>query len=159
LSAIAYRPNNWDSMTYHLARVVYWIENRSVGAFTTNNPRQVVLPPGAEYVLLALQVITGTDAFANFLQFGAWLLMVGSASTVARSCGGSRQLARWAPLVVGAAPMAILQASSTQNDLVASAMTIAMVFACLPFLHLRRPRWRAIDVVWLLIAVTAGLLV
>lgn len=65
VSALRYAPNNWDSMTYHLARVAHWIQGRSVEAFPTSIPRQVALGPGAEYLLLALQVVSGSDALAG----------------------------------------------------------------------------------------------
>lgn len=146
-------------MTYHLARVAHWMQFRSVGAYPTNITRQVVLTPGAEYVLLALQAISGSERFANLLQYAAWLLLAASAPTLARTFGAPRALARWSALLVAAAPMAVLQASSSQNDLVASLMTLAVVFACLPFLHGGRCRWRWPDAVLLLVAVTAALLV
>jgi hypothetical protein len=158
VSAAAYRPNNWDSMTYHLARVAHWYQNHSVFPYPSNVSRQLALSPGAEHLLLVLQVLAGSDAYANMLQFGAWVVVVAVAPAMARSFGAPRRVAPWGALLVAAAPMALLQASSTQNDLVAAAMSVAMVVASLPFLH-RRRRWTPADVALLLAAVTGGLLV
>jgi hypothetical protein len=156
-SAALYLPNNWDSMTYHLARVAYWIQNESVGPYPTRIVRQVALPPGGEYLLLALQAIARSDALANFVQLGAWLILAGAAPPLARAFGAPRRLARWAGVVAVAAPMAMLQASSTQNDLLAAVLTVAVVTAVMPFLH--GSRWRAGDLALLIVAVTAGLAV
>lgn len=62
-------PYNWDSMTYHLSRIMYWIQNRSVSYFDTNIPRQLVSPVLAEYVNLHLFSINGlSDVYANMVQ-------------------------------------------------------------------------------------------
>ena len=158
LAALAYRPNNFDSMTYHLARVAHWIQLRSVGPYPTNVTRQVLLPPGAEYLVLVLQVISGSDRLANLVQLGAWLVVAGAAAPLARCFGSGRALAKAGALVVMAAPMALLQASSTQNDLVAAGCAVAMASAVLPLLH-REARWRPADLALLSVAVAAGLLV
>jgi hypothetical protein len=157
-SALFYLPNNWDSMTYHLARVAQWMQHGSVNAFETNVVRQVTYPPGAEYLLLVLQTIGGTDRLANLVQLTSWLIVAIAAPSLARLFGAPREIAPWAAFLFTAAPMAVLQASSTQNDLVASAVATAAVVACLPFLH-EATRWRASDLVVAAAAVSAGLLV
>ena len=143
--AASYAPNNWDSMTYHLARVAHWIQRGSTGPYDTNVFRQVLYGPGAENVLLALQAISGSDRLANGLQFVAWLVVVTSAAPLARLAGAPRGVAAWAGPIVAGTPMLVLQATSTQNDLVAAALALALVAACLPLLH-RSPRPRAGDV-------------
>jgi hypothetical protein len=157
-SALWYLPNNWDSMTYHLARVAHWVQHRSVGPYQTSVVRQVTLPPGAEYLLTVLQAIAGTDRLANLVQLASWMVAAFAAQPLARLFGAPRRIAPWAALVFAAAPMATLQASSTQNDLVASALAVAIVVACLPFLH-RRARWRALDLALASAVLSAGLLV
>ncbi|XGB42694.1 MAG: hypothetical protein LVS60_02285 [Nodosilinea sp. LVE1205-7] len=46
LVALVAPPNNWDSMTYHMARVMYWIQHQSVAHYPTHNLRQLDSPPG-----------------------------------------------------------------------------------------------------------------
>ena len=158
LSALLYRPNNGDSMVYHMARVAHWLQNASVAPYPTHIARQVAFPPGAEYLILVLQVISNSDRLANLVQFGAWVLIVCAASPLARLFGAEAKVARWGGFLAGVAPMALVQASSTQNDLLAASMGIAIVIACVPFLHLR-DRWRAGDLVLLASAICAGYLV
>ncbi len=159
-SALRYAPNNSDSMTYHLARVAHWMQRATVAPYPTGSVRQTVMMPGAEYVLLALQLLSGTDRLAALLQLGAYLVVAFSAPAVARLAGVPSRLARWAAPLVAALPMAVLQASSTQNDLVATAMVIAMIATAVPVLRARsrspRPSRRAL---LLALACTAAVLV
>ncbi len=130
-SAVRYAPNTGDSMTYHLARVAHWIQQASVEVYPTGTLRQTVMMPGAEYVLLALQVVSGSDRLAALLQLGAYLILVFAAPTVARIAGAPARHARWAAPLTAALPMAVLQASSTQNDLVAAVMVVAVIASAL----------------------------
>jgi hypothetical protein len=133
--AATHAPSNWDSMTYHLARVAHWIQRGSVAPYETSILRQNILAPGAEYVLLGLQAVADSDRLANGLQLFAWILVAWSAMPLARICGAPRRAAAWAGPIVAGAPMLVLQATSTQNDLVAAALALAIVAASLPFLH------------------------
>jgi hypothetical protein len=156
-SALAYPPNNWDSMTYHLARVGYWLQNRSVGGYATAIDRQVVLPPGAEYLLLLLQGVAGSDRLAALVQFGSWVVVAAAAPPLARTFGVARRLAPWTALVSAGGAMAVLQASSTQNDLVAAVLTVGLVGSCVPFLHRTRRGWGTGDVALVALGVVGGL--
>ena len=116
LIAIVSPPNNWDSMTYHMSRVVHWIQNRSVEHYPTSYVPQLYHPPGAEFAIMHFQIITGGDRFANLIQ---WLSMVGSAivvSLIAQQLGANLRGQVFAAVFAATLPMGILQASSTQND-------------------------------------------
>jgi hypothetical protein len=141
-SAVEYPPNTWDAMTYHLARVAHWISNESVLAYPSWSDRQNQFPPGAAYLLLVPQVVTGSDRLAAFVQFGCWALLVTAAPSWARLLGAPKRVAPLAAIFVATAPMAVLQATSTQYDLVASVAALGVAGASVSLVGRRRPALR-----------------
>ncbi|MDE3042888.1 MAG: glycosyltransferase family 39 protein [Nitrospirota bacterium] len=128
LIALVAPPNNYDSMTYHLSRVVHWIQNHDVRPYPTNIDRQLFMPPWAEFAITHLYVLNGGDRLANAVQ---WLSMLGSivgVSLIAKQLGGDRDCQALASLVAVCLPMGILQASSTQNDYVVTFWLVCFVY-------------------------------
>jgi len=137
-------PNTWDSMTYHLARVSHWVADGTVAFYPTNIVRQLYSPPWSEYAVLQLQVLSGTDQFANLVQ---WFSMAGSvivASSIAQQLGVPARGQALAAIVVATLPMGILQASSTQTDYVTAFWLLCSVSFALAFIErswLRGAAW------------------
>src|SRR5688572_10806102 len=71
LAAIAWTapPNTWDSMTYHLTRVMHWKVNASVAFYPTHIPRELYQHPFAEILILHTVLLSGGDRLANLPQF------------------------------------------------------------------------------------------
>jgi Dolichyl-phosphate-mannose-protein mannosyltransferase len=133
--AVITPPNTYDSMTYHMSRVVHWIQNGSLAHYPTSIGRQLFLPPGAEFAILHLQLLTRGDRLANLVQ---WSSLVGSltgVSLAAKQLGGDRRAQILAAVVAATLPMGIMQASSTQNDYVVSFWLVCLVVFVL---HLNR---------------------
>ena len=62
-------PYNWDSMTYHLPRIMHWIQNGSINHYSTNIVRQVTSPTFAEVSNMHIYLLSGeTDLYVNLLQ-------------------------------------------------------------------------------------------
>lgn len=128
LIAWAAPPNNWDSMTYHMSRVVQWQAQGSVAHYPTHITRQILYTPGAEMALLHLQIGWGGDRLANFLQWAAFPGVMAGASLLAARLGAGTRAQAVAALFCATAPMAILESSSTQNDLIGAFWLIAFVY-------------------------------
>lgn len=118
--AVLAPPNNWDSMTYHMPRVAHWSQAGSVAHYPTHIPRQLWLGPWAEFAILHGYLLTGGDRLANLVQWLAFAGCVAGAAIVTGELGGGRLARGLAAVAFATLPMAIAQASSTQNDLVAS---------------------------------------
>jgi hypothetical protein len=116
--AIIAPPNGWDALSYHMSRVVYWIQNGSVAHFPTHNIRQVAFSPFAEFGILHLQLIWGGDRLANLVQWGAFAGSLVAVAALVRRFGGGAAAVSAALVFAATLPMAILQASGTENDLV-----------------------------------------
>lgn len=113
-------PNNWDSMTYHMARIMHWIQNGSLAYYPTAYPPQIYHPPLAEIMIMNFQILSGGDYFANLIQ---WLAMVFCAicvSSIAKELGTKIRGQIFASVFLVTIPMGILQSSSTQNDYIVS---------------------------------------
>ncbi len=115
--AILSPPNNYDSMTYHMARVSHWIQNQNVKYYPTAIDRQNYSAPLAEFVILQLQIVSRSDRYANLVQWSAFVFLIILASQVAAELKTSRKGQFFAGLFAATIPMAILQSTSTQNDL------------------------------------------
>jgi hypothetical protein len=126
--ALVAAPNNWDSMTYHMGRVVHWIQNQSVDFYPTAILRQLYMKPWSEYAIVHFQLLSGGDRFANVVQ---WMAMLGSTvgvSLIAKQLGADRRGQIFAAAVCATLPMGILQASSTQNDYVVAFWLVCFVY-------------------------------
>lgn len=127
LTGLVAPPNNWDSMTYHMPRVMHWIQNQSVVHYQTNIIRQISFPPGASYLVMNLQILSGSDRFANFIQWTAYVgCIIVSRSIVEIVFGRKYELI--GVLATASIPMAIMQSTTTQNDLVVSYWLICLLY-------------------------------
>jgi 4-amino-4-deoxy-L-arabinose transferase-like glycosyltransferase len=136
-------PNTFDAMTYHLPRVIHWIQDRNVELYPVQsydpatNPiefyraqqvRQLTMAPGAEFIILHLQAITGSERWSAMPQWFAYVGCLIGVWSLAESMGAGRRACALASLFAGTLPMACLQAASTQNDLVCAFWTICFVW-------------------------------
>ena len=126
-------PNTWDSMTYHMPRVAHWSQAGSVAHYPTHILRQLWLGPGAEFAIAHLYVLTGGDRLANLPQWLAFAACVAGTAIVAGELGGGASGRALAAVACATLPMAIAQASSTQNDLVASFWLLSLGYGVLHF--------------------------
>jgi len=139
LIALVSPPNNWDSMTYHMARVVHWIQNRSIAHYPTHITRQLYSAPWAEYAIMNLQVLGGGDRFANLVQWFALCGSIAATSLIAGEFGASRRIQALAAVVTATIPMGILQATSTQNDYVTAFWLACFVYFGMLLLRTPQP--------------------
>lgn len=125
--ALIAAPGTYDSLTYRLARVAHWEASATVGPYATSVARQLHLAPGAEFLVAHLYVLGGGDRWVNLVQWGAFVGCLVGVSLIARELGARGVGQGLAAVFVGTLPMAVLQASSTQNDLVAALWVVATI--------------------------------
>lgn len=124
-TALLYPPNNWDSMTYHMARVANWIDHHSVAFYPTGIERQNFSAPLAEFAILHLQVLSGSDLFANLEQWTCFTVLIALGGLIAAELSLNRREQLVTALIIATTPMLILQSTSTQNDLVVTSFVMA----------------------------------
>jgi len=130
LLALAVPPDNWDSLTYHLARVAAWAQH---GGFywIPNAPddRLNEFQPLAEQEILYFVVAGGsTRLFALPQLFAEFAILAGVYGT-ARRLGFEVRPAACAAFLVATFSVVVLEATTAQNDLVAA--SFPLVAACL----------------------------
>ncbi|MET7959789.1 phospholipid carrier-dependent glycosyltransferase [Micromonospora zamorensis] len=140
LVALLAEPNNFDSQTYHLPKVEHWVAQGDLDFWPTAIHRQVTIPPGAEYLLLHLRLLAGGDHLYNLVQWAAGVLCLLVAARITAQLGGSRRAQLLTAFVLATTPMVVLQATSTQTDLVCAAWVTCAATLVLDGLR-RRTGW------------------
>ncbi len=131
--AVVSPPNNWDSMTYHLPRVMNWIQNGSVEHYATANGRQIVQPPLSSYATLQSIIITRQDYLVNLVQWvaGAWCLVVIAA--ISKQLKASNGVVMLAVFFSATIPIGIAESTTTQNEWLMSLWVVLMAFLWLSY--------------------------
>lgn len=126
-TAVIAAPNNWDAMTYHLPRVMHWLQNQTVDHYPTNNLRQLSLSPGAGYLAAQVQILANCDRFANCIQ---WLAFLGSTLAIGLITESLiNKETKWLSMLVYASmPMAIMQATTPQADLILTYWLLCLTY-------------------------------
>lgn len=128
LIAVVAPPNNWDSMTYHMSRVAHWVQNHTVKFYPTNIIRQNFSNPWAEFAILQFQVLSGGDRFANLVQYFSMIGSVLGVSLIAKQLGADLRGQIFSAVVAVSLPVGILQATSTNNDMVLSFWLVCFTY-------------------------------
>jgi len=124
--AVVYPPNNYDSMTYHLPRIEHWLQNKNLNHYYSSNVRQLIFAPFAEIIILQGRALSGDDYLMNLVQWFSFLGTIIGVSKIAGHLGMNKKMQIITALFFATVPMAILQASSTQTDLVETFCIICM---------------------------------
>ena len=126
--AIASAPNTWDAMTYHLPRVVHWLNNNSVAFYPTYITRQIHMPPGAEYLMLQMYALAGNDYLVSSVQWFSFVGCIIGVSLLARSLGAGTRGQVLAAVVCATISQGILYASAAKNDYVLAFWLVALLY-------------------------------
>ncbi len=128
--ALVVPPNNWDSLTYHLARVAAWVQHGGI-YWVANAPDDRIneFQPLAEQEILYLFVATGGGRLFAFPQYLGELAILVAVYGASRRLGFEVRAAACASFVVASFSLVALEATTAQNDLVAASFPV--VAACL----------------------------
>lgn len=136
--AVVTIPYNYDSMTYHLPRIMMWIQNRSVAYYPTDIYRQLYSPALGEYVNLHVMLVCGTthDSLLNLLQFMSVIVIVILLYSVLRHLQCRRESSLLGCLLFLTADQVIGQGISTMIDAYAAMwLMLSLYFAVRIHLH------------------------
>lgn len=126
-AALFYPPNNYDVLTYHMPRVMHWLQNHSLAPYQTSIDRQIGMAPLNALIALNSCALAGVDYSVNLAQ---WLAFCGCLIlvwhlTLMLTPGPGASLA--AVIFAATLPCAIIQASNTDSCLLASYFILAAV--------------------------------
>ena len=100
------------------------------------------MTPGTEYDILQFQLLSGGDGLANMIEWFSFIGSIIGVSLIARELGAGRKGQFFSAAFCATIPMAILQASNTENHLSTAFGLICFVyFALRAFNHSRSRRY------------------
>lgn len=139
LCALLYSPSVWDSNSHHLPRILQFIQNQTVAWFPTFYAPMNTTYPFAAHVLTVLKALSGGDRLLNLVQWLAYAVVslgvyhIASARAARLGITGrdAKIASRVASLAALCTPILVLEASSSQYDLITAAWSVLAVYAVL----------------------------
>lgn len=128
LVALLAAPGTWDAMAYHLPRVFFWEQFHRVAPFPTHVNRQLYQPPFAEFVMLHLQILIGSDALSNIGQWMAMLFCAIGVAKIAQQLGPDGRGQLLAAVLCVTLPIGIMQATGSKNDFVTALWVVCLTY-------------------------------
>jgi hypothetical protein len=105
-------------MSYHLPRILHWIQNGNVAMYPTNYPRQLYHQPLAEYLIFGWELFLGNDYLDNTIQMVAFLGVLFATALLIRHFGGGGRCQLLGCLLILSAPIVLFEAPTTQTDII-----------------------------------------
>lgn len=137
--ALAYPPNNYDVLAYHMPRVLHWLQNGSLAPYATTVDRQIGMPPFNSLVALQSYAPYNLDYFVNLGQWLAYTGCVVGVRQITVALGGAETARNAAVIFAATTPAAITQASNTESCLMVSFYLLAMAWTWILWLRETKP--------------------
>lgn len=123
-------PNSTDSMVYHLPRVMYWVQEKTLFQDTIRSVHDYI-PPFGHYILLHLYLILGNDRLLFFSQWIAYVMTVIIGGIIANQLGANRQISSYVSILIASIPVAAMQATSTKLEMLVAVLVIICTYIVL----------------------------
>ncbi len=153
LVAAAFPTTIWDCQTYHMPRIMHWIQNKNLHHYASNNLRQIQFAPGGELQIATTIILCGNDQAANLPQW--WAMVMDSLLVIFLTYEliklypvGKKEILH-EPKIAGLCaacafvlaitiPSVVGQGVTTQNDLLSQTWVVLMVV--MVYLLVQNPR-------------------
>jgi hypothetical protein len=127
-------PNEWDSMTGHLAKCAYYLQNGSMDRMQGTTWTIDFYPNSLPTLQLFFYHLFGEMGF-KFIHFlSYWIVLVASYKISLHICQ-SKKVAVFILLITSLLPTALIQATTTETDIVFSAYLCILIVYLLKFLQ------------------------
>lgn len=128
--AATYEPNNYDSLTYHLPRTMYYLGQGHLGHFDTGNDRQIYFPFNFNLLQLTVLIYGAPLQALNFINLATWGISGLAVYRLSRRGGLSINFSLIGAWLALTSTQVLAQATATTNDLpTAAGLLSALVFA------------------------------
>jgi hypothetical protein len=150
------KPTNTDAFSYHLTRIMFWIQNHNIHHFKTIFLPQLFYNVFSEYLILNTIVLTDGDSFANSIHFVASIGTILVTTLIGKRLGLSEKGQVLIAIIVACIPMGILQSITTQNDYLAGFFFCCSLYFGLVIIQDNNKNYYQ-NLLWGLIALSFGI--
>lgn len=123
-------PSTTDSMVYHVPKVMYWMQEKTLFQDVIRNAHDYMAPFG-EYILLHLYLIFENDRMLFFSQWIAYVVSVYVIGLIAARLGADKKLSKLVRLFTATLPIIVMQSTNTQVDTVVTALLLLGLYLVL----------------------------
>lgn len=120
--------NDPDAAAYHIARCYYWIQQGSLNHFDVSDVRNICLPINSEILYTWVILFLKKNILIGFFAFFGYLLSIVSIYNILGCCGYCTRKKLWVIFVLSSLPSVLVQASSTQTDLIIAGLITSSIF-------------------------------
>ena len=122
-------PHNWDSMTYHLAQIPYFLQQNSLVHFGADYWAQDVHPKNASLLKIYMYLVTNrSENLMQLVQFFSYIISGISIYGISRLIGGDKFQSIIAALIFSLLTESLMESITTQNDMVITALTGVIIY-------------------------------
>jgi hypothetical protein len=119
--ALAYLPNNPDTVTYRLSRIYWYRDAGSLAHFGSGiDPRAIFYPFNGTLLQLPIALYHWTNRLFSLVPFAAWCVVGLTTFRIARDLGASRTVAVGTAWLACLTPGVMVQATSTNDEILAA---------------------------------------
>ncbi len=135
-------PHNWDSMTYHLARVAYYLQHNNLNYFHANYWAQVTHPKNSSLLLLYTYLIANkNENLTQLVQFTSYWVAIISIYAITRQIGYSKTQSIFAATISALLTEWLMESITTQNDMILTAYFGIMVYFLFRFQETKNQKY------------------
>ncbi len=127
-------PNEWDSMTGHLVRLLYYLQHGNMNHFGGTNWNIDTYPKSICTIQIYTYLMSGKDEnFFKFIHFSSYLVSIVASFGIAQKIGNNFSASVFCALVIALLPNVLMQVISTDTDIVLCAYTSCLVYYLLKY--------------------------